>query len=164
MRALTQVALAAAAAMGVNIAEQVQRGIDNPQGPPVGQGGRHGKRKFMSAEHYKKHDPYYGIPSKGRRGARQRMQQQYDQCTRGKLNDQGRGIGGPVFISRYRNKVFLAALGAGMSHNEAMKHARRAPAISPDRGQGRPVPAHRSGPGCPQPTVNPAHHSGAAAA
>lgn len=150
--------------MGINVAEQVQRGIDDPQGPPVGAGGPGGKSKRMTAEHYKKHDPFYGIPSRGRNGARRRMQQQLDgfQSSRVARRSADRSMSGIPFHSKNRNNVFLAAIGAGKSRNEAMKEARRAPSKGAPAATdaGRPVKAHASG---PAPVPNPRHHSGVAA-
>lgn len=129
MKALAMVA-AAAAAMGINLAEQVQRGVTDTQGPPIGAGGPGGKKKFMSAEHYRNHDPFYGIRGRGRTGARSRMQAQvmgFKETHVGRRTAD-RNLSGPPFISKNRNNVFLAAIGAGHSRNESMKMARRAEA------------------------------------
>jgi hypothetical protein len=130
MRALAALAMAAASSMGISLAEQAQRGIDDSQGPPIGKGGPSGKKKFMSPEHYRECDPFYGIPSRGHTGAKSRMQQQlrgFEQTPVGKRNARGRATSNP-FKSAARNKAFFAELATGLSHNQALKLARRVPA------------------------------------
>jgi hypothetical protein len=65
-------------------------------------------------------------------------------------------ISKPFLRSDARNAVFLRALNEGVSHNEALKRARRVPRDVPNTG-GRPVPVHASG---PSPVPNPPHRSG----
>jgi hypothetical protein len=92
-------------------------------------------------------DPFFGILSRGRRGAKARaalMAAAY-----AKTGRRNRDVGGRTsnpFKYRSRRAEFDATLKIGWSRNRAAKFARRVPAKADrSRGDGRLVPVHASG-------------------
>lgn len=83
----------------------------------------------------RKDDPFFGIASNGRRGARERMlamEAARATTTRGRIGSRNMGgkVKSNVFNARTtlgmaRNAAFIAALNAGETHNGALKLARR---------------------------------------
>jgi hypothetical protein len=78
-------------------------------------------------------DPYFGIKTKGRRGNHRALQMQAlafaqtavaKRNARAALNPLGRSTG-RMFKSDARHAAFRQALAGGLSHNQALKEARR---------------------------------------
>lgn len=119
--AMTGAANLATAAFGAGVprfVERAPRPAGEARNPKVAKARRDGRI----------HDPFFGIKSKGRRGARAafgRMEQAFTKTAVGKRNAAGRKTGSP-FASAARNAVFRASLASGLSHNAALKQARHA--------------------------------------
>jgi hypothetical protein len=108
-------------------------------GPRVHVQGPGGKREPMRTvrdrARGKDKDPFFGIASKGRRGARERMlkmEAALATTPRGTLAKRTHGgkVKSKPFLdrtplARARNAAFVAALNDGKGHNEALKLARR---------------------------------------
>lgn len=135
MQKMGFVAALAAAALGVNLAEQRSYSAESPEGPPPGNRVNHRMGKRMSAEHYEKHDPAYCISTRSRRGARvaaAELDARFVNTRVGKRRARAAMgqtfVSSPVFKSGKREKAFLAALAGGETRNNALKLARRVPA------------------------------------
>lgn len=119
--AMTGAANLATAAFGAGVprfVERAPRPAGEARNPKVAKARRDGRL----------HDPFFGIKSKGRKGAHraaERMEEAFFKTAVGKRNAAGRKTGSP-FASASRNAAFRDALASGLSHNAALKHARHA--------------------------------------
>jgi hypothetical protein len=127
---LSSLVAASALSLGVGIPSRALGGATGlPSGPSFGRGGR-GKRTRFPKDHYRSCDPYFGIKSRGRTGAKHRarlMAEAYAKLGR-RNRDNPTGKPSNPFVSKARNAAFFAAIKDGNSHNQALRLARRVPA------------------------------------
>lgn len=136
MRALRALAGIAALTAGLSLPAIMSGGAGMPRfvRTPRAPGEERVDPKTKRArEKGKAKDPFYGIASRGRRGAGARARLVADalaKTARGRIaiRTHGGKVKSKPFHSGARNDAFVAALNAGETHNGALKLARRVPA------------------------------------